>query len=228
MLRDHAIVRAEMQSVELALEKYATAHAITPPSGLKDKIMEQIQENIGGKAPADNAVQPGKGASSGLFKVLSAVLATASLLLAFFANSLYTQNKTQQLRYAELEKKFTECSNRSEINRQIATFIRDRDTKAIDMTDGKYLKIAVFTNEVRQETYLDMSGIAPASQGLYYQFWAIVDGMPVSLGMVDIASVGGIQSFKYLKNVQAFAISQENNPQGNALPTIVVAQGKTS
>ena len=47
----------------------------------------------------------------------------------------------------------------------------------------------------------------------------IVDGKPVSMGMVDLQSTGGWQSLPYFDNSAALAISQETSPTGNPMAT---------
>jgi hypothetical protein len=48
------------------------------------------------------------------------------------------------------------------------------------------------------------------------------------MGMISSGAADKQQTFAYLENVQAFAISEEDKPQGNATPTVVLAVGKTS
>jgi anti-sigma-K factor RskA len=228
MARDHAIVRTELEAIELAMSHYAQAHSIQAPEGLREKILQAAtRPQAPGHAghASDGADQP---ASSNAGRIINILFAVISLAMGAYVLRAQQQSKVFEAQIADLKTQLQVCNDRSDKNRQIAAFVRDRDTRSILLTDGQNLKITVFSNELRQETYLDMSGIFTPSKGLYFQFWAIVDGMPVSLGMIDLQAPGGLQPFKYVANAQAYAISQENTPEGSKMPTIVVAQGKTS
>ena len=81
----------------------------------------------------------------------------------------------------------------------------------------------MYKNDVRNETALDLSGVmAPSAPGKYLQLWAVINDVPVSLGMVQTQAPNSWQVVEHHKDVQFFAISEENNPQGNTKPTVVV------
>ena len=70
-----------------------------------------------------------------------------------------------------------------------------------------------------------MSGMPTAEQGKHFQMWAIADGKPQSLGMVNLQSVGGLQEFECVPSAVAYAISVEDKPEGNPTPTVVLMSG---
>ena len=107
----------------------------------------------------------------------------------------------------------------------MATLLRDTDTKAVTVTDGKNNHITVFHNPLRKECALDIAGVPARQDGKYLQAWAIVDGNPVDLGMVQMNAPAGWQPLRYFDRATAYAISEEDNPKGNAKPTVVIAMG---
>jgi anti-sigma-K factor RskA len=81
------------------------------------------------------------------------------------------------------------------------------------------------------EVYIDPSNLPKAPAGKQYQFWAIVDGVPVSGGMIktDLEINGKkvhIQRMKSFGQAQAFAVSLEDAGPEKPAPSKVVVLGK--
>lgn len=223
MTAQHPSVKKELSAIEQALEQYATAQAVTPPPGLKNNIMEAIDRAVALSEPA----APGPSVrSSRIFKVLSVGLAAATIVLAFNLNILKTTQTQLQNELVTTKAALKACADRSELDKQFVNLLRDGDTKPVPLTDGKSFYAFTFYNTVREETVLDLLGLAAPPPGKYMQFWGIIGGQPVSLGMIDLRAVGSRQRFKFIKGVEAFAISIEDNPQGVTMPTIVIMNGK--
>lgn len=221
MAAEHPEVRAEMDRIEDALEKFARAYSIEPPMHIRDLILKNIVNIPQVKAP--NMQSSGR-----LLRVFQAAAAIALLATAY----LFWQNNQQsgeltRLRAdnANLQTQVKECADRREQTNQMMALLRDTDTHPVKLTDGKALHITVFNNDLRKECALDVTGLPLPQQGLYFQFWAIVDGKPVSRGMIDLNAIAGWQPFPYIEGTQAYAVSQEKSPQGNPYPTFVVASG---
>ena len=102
--------------------------------------------------------------------------------------------------------------------------LRDRDTRVVPLDNGKGTAYAYY-NSIRREAALDLGGLPAPDSGKHFQFWAIVDGKPVSMGMVDLQSSGGWQTLPYLDKAAALAVSEEDSPNGNPTPTRVVMVG---
>ena len=155
----------------------------------------------------------------------------ASLLLAIFMGyQWYTanqRNSENEAKIAEMQSRLNDCDTQTKVlenTRQAVAMLRDPDTRAVRMTNDKDYAY-MYHNAVRGETGLDVSGLPVPPTGRYFQAWAIVDGKPVSLGMVDLQSAGGWQSLPFNTNAAAFAISAEESPKGNPTPTMVVMIG---
>lgn len=222
MLSEYPEARNELEAIELGLEKLAMANAITPPPGIKARILEEVgNQNIRPDSP------PIKGSTSPLRWLPLA----ASLLMAGYLGYRWNQAEQQmtenQAQIAEMQTRLNDCDTQSKVlgnTRQAVAMLRDPDTRAVRMTNDKDYAY-VYHNAVRGETGLDVSGLPVPPAGRYFQAWAIVDGKPVSLGMVDLRSAGGWQSLPFNTNAVAFAISAEESPKGNATPTVVVMIG---
>lgn len=221
MAAEHPEIRDELNKIEEALEKFAVAYAIKPPDNLKDLILKHISN-----LPKSDATPM---RTSGRFlRVFQAAAAIALLATAylFWQNNLQTSELAKlRTENQDLQKQVKECADRREQTNNMMALLRDTDTHAIKLTDGKALHITVFNNDLRKECALDVTGLPLPFNNMYFQFWAIVDGKPVSRGMIDLNAIAGWQPFPYLEGTQAYAISQEKSPQGNPFPTFVIASG---
>lgn len=215
-------IRAELNAIEQAVEQYTRAKAVAPPPGLKDRIMNAIPDNH----PSDGFSDPTKSSKPWLWIGLSILLAAAAIFFGYAHQQSKAVNIQLQHNLDSLKIQLDQCQTRSNRYQEIAANLRDRDTRAVELSDnGKSYKAYVYVNTPRQTTILDLSGV-PNIDGKYLQFWAIVDGQPQDMGMIELKSLAGWQSFEFVAKAQAFAISAEDNPKGSPSPTMVVMIGK--
>ena len=232
MVAGHAEARAELAAIEQALEGYASANAAAPPAWMKGRILEAV-----GKEPAASPLPPDRpaaGVPGNRTGWLLPALALALALLAAFFFYQYRNSETEktdlQARVAELQIQVDDCNRRAaetDRMRQAVVLLRDRDTKVVELSNGEGGKATAYAyhNTVRCEIGLDVSSLPAPAPGKHLQFWAIVDGKPVSMGMVQLQAAGGWQTLPCLTGAAALAVSQEDNPNGNATPTQVVLVG---
>lgn len=226
MVARHPEIRAELANIEQALEQYAQANAITPPAGLKERIMDQLDQKPG--IPSAN---PGsKNATSSLRLYQGLTILLAALASFFFWKGMFNSRDIEQLKQKTiaLQTEIDDCARHRDQAVPMANLLRDTDTRPVTLTDGKAYHITVFNNNVRKECALDISGLPLPAKGYYFQCWAIIAGKPVSLGMVHMDATSGWQPLPYHEKVEAYAISEESNPEGNATPTTVIASGALS
>jgi anti-sigma-K factor RskA len=227
MAAQHPEVRAELARIEQALEKFAVANAIAPPPGLKDRILEHID-----KLPASGQTPGGKPGSAGntmlrSYQWLAIVLAAGAAFLFWQKMFLSAEHDALKKKAAELQAQVDDCAKRRELTEPMANLLRDTDTKPVALSDdGKTYNITIFNNKLRKECALDISGLPAPNPGKYLQAWAIVPGKdPISLGMVRLDATAGWQPLPYIEGATNYAISEEDNPQGNPSPTLVIAIG---
>lgn len=226
----HPEVRAEIEAIERALEQVARANAVPPPDGLKTRIMQRIETEANAAPPATGATGGGRA-----FRLLPALGWAAALVLGV---ALVWQNvrlNRADTRIAELQTKITDCETQvrdQEKTQTLIALLRDRDTRTIILSDAttpdaiEHITATVWHNPKRGETALDINSLPRPNPGRYFQFWAIVDGAPRSMGMVTLNGPDSWQPLPFIENAQAFAISEEDKPGGNATPTVVVMVGK--
>ena len=106
--------------------------------------------------------------------------------------------------------------------------MRDRDdTRAVALSNGENGKFTAYAylNNARCEVAIDLNTMPAPDPGKHLQLWSIVNGVPVSMGMLDLQAAGGWQLVPCKTGAVAIAVSQESNPQGNPTPTQVLMVG---
>jgi anti-sigma-K factor RskA len=228
MAAAHPSVKAEMEAIETALENYARSHAVEPPAGLRERIMNSLKDI------PESEVQSNRLRT---VSYVAAAFAAGCLVLGYLFMNLRSENADLKKQIETNQRQIDDCTKRAQINQEVASLVRDSETRHIMMSDAgpdgipKQQQAYVFYNTTRKMTYLDINSVAKPNPGKYLQAWAIVEGeaAPVSLGMVDLQSPEGWQKLEYkgTGHVNAFALSEEPNPKGSPKPTVVVAVGKT-
>ncbi|MFN0035390.1 MAG: anti-sigma factor domain-containing protein [Saprospiraceae bacterium] len=224
MAAEHAEVRAEMSSIEASLEGYAATHAVQPPDWMKASILKRIEEEE--KNPMPQTPAPSK-LPLLFFQLLAFALAAASGFLFLRQKDVGRENEQLRLKVNTLEQHLTACNENAQKPDSITELLCHPATQRILISDNKGIKginTIVYYNPLLKRMAYDPSGLPALGPDKYYQFWAIIGDKPVSLGM---QARGICESLRTVENVQVFAISEEGNPQGNAVPTVVLAGQKT-
>ncbi len=88
-------------------------------------------------------------------------------------------------------------------------------------------KAKIFWMQNTGDVFIDATNLPETPAGKQYQFWAIVDGVPVSGGMIVRTAKGSfkLQRMRSFGKAEAFAISLEKEG-GVEKPTDVVSMGK--
>lgn len=233
MVAEHAEVRAELTVIEMALEGYAAANTVAPPDWMKGRILEVIENERISPIPAAPSA-PAAGSSSTILRIFQLLALGFALLGGFFLfqkNNLASEKTALENRAAELQKQLDNCNRRDTLRaklEQVNLLLRDHEgthTVPLGKASGEVGVAYSYLNAVRCQVAIDLSSLPTPPAGKYYQFWSIVDGKPVSMGMVELQAVGGWQIIPCQENAVALAISLEDNPGGNPAPTEVFMVG---
>ncbi len=232
MVAEHAEVRAELTIIEMALEGYAAANTVAPPDWMKGRILEIIEnEGVSPAPPAPAA--PTTGSSSTALRVFQLLALGLALLGGFFffqKDNLTSEKTALENRIAELQIQIEDCNQRGQLLdklQQANLLLRDRDTRIVPLAQaaGGVGSADTYLNTVRCQVAIDITSLPAPPAGKYYQFWSIVNGKTVSMGMVELQAIGGWQIIPCQANAVALAISLEDNPSGNPAPTEVFMVG---
>jgi anti-sigma-K factor RskA len=234
MMSAHPEVKSALDAIHTDLEKLARAGAVTPPPALKARIMEAVEREsiaLGQQKPIPpNAARPRKSPYNRLGYILAGVAfgvgALSIWMLQGKINSLLAKHEEDKLKIEECERR----NQRSlQTENQIA-LLGATSTNPILLTalpgQSGDMQAWVFHNTEQGNTLFGASALPAPPAGKSWQLWALVDGVPQSMGVIpDGASPAELLSVPFIADAQAFAISLEP-AGGSASPTEVVMLGK--
>jgi anti-sigma-K factor RskA len=220
----HPEVKAEINRIEDAMEALDFAMAQAPSAPLKEKVLDSLADRS--NTPS---IVPIKKDEISFWKALAAAclaLAVISLAAAvYFGKEYYqTENRLQSL-IAE-NSYLAQDLNTSNVRLselEIAFRISvDPKFERIGLTGldiQPQASLAIWLNKENNETFLMVNRLLELPNDKDYQLWAIVDGQPVDLGIIDQTKPGTFLKVDGVTNAAAYAITIE--PKGGlAQPTL--------
>lgn len=213
-------VKAEIELVEATLIDIA---AKTPPPHLKQNILSKIELKESKVVPLEN-----KKSSSMLWLVAASV----ALLIGSSAYNIILMNKLQksqeQLIAINSEKERyvkdfeTQSASYKMMAEQMAIMMQPENKKVMlkGMDVAPTALATVYWNQQNKDVYINVNKLPMPSEGKQYQLWAIVDGKPVDIGMLDMnPDLPPLHKMKTIAGAQAFAVTLEKKG-GSPTPTM--------
>jgi anti-sigma-K factor RskA len=230
VMKNNAEVKAAFEEAQKTLEDLATVQAVTPPTDLKSKIwnkiqQEQIVEEIKPVAsvdiPAAKPQEEIKIQGNNNWKVFA--VAASVLLLVSVAGNLFWMNGQSKTK-EEFAKMQTEKKNQD-----LAMQKMNQKMKMVSNPDMKMVmlkgvekhtesKAMVFWDTKTKDVYLNAEALPKAPEGMQYQLWAIADGKAINAGMYTDEKDSKI-ALSNVPQAQAFAITLEKQG-GSPVPTM--------
>lgn len=226
MAAAHPEVRDELAAIERALEGYAHARGEAPPAWMKGRILEKLDEPATATTIHTPTAMPAQ-RGLGLTRFVALMFGLATLAFGFLYWQELTARRTLEQNQATLQQQVADCQRRGQdtetrrlqVSRQV-DFLRDPNTRLLVMSSKEHpQRVHAYHNPNRNTIALDLKTFPPPPAGRYYQIWAIVDGKPVSMDMVDRDA--DWQELQPVPNATVYAISVEDKPDGNPAPTQV-------
>jgi len=194
---------------ETALEKQAMENAIIPPADLKTKIFDQINKT--GRVIQMQPVPVRK------INWLKYAVAACVILLAgsiYMNITLSNENKKLKGNYdltlAELD----------EVKKDIRVLqenpnVKMASMKGMEVSPKSYA--TVYWDTTSHDVYLLANNLPVPPTDKQYQLWALLDGQPIDLGMVDydLKQKKLLVRMKNARNAHAFAITLEKKDRPN-------------
>lgn len=223
MCRQYPEILQARIDFELALERQAIQNAVEPPSSLKQKVIQAI-------SPAEAKIVPIITGSIATVKTnwLKLVAAACAVLLAgslYWNISQYNRNRKLQETYRDLVRDYDSAALRlTEIEDEIAMIALNPNVKMAAMKGMEPSPASfatVYWDTTSKDVYLVVNNLPKPASDKQYQLWALLDGKPIDVGMIDNdVFVGQKKLLLRMKNVsgaQAFAITLEKKG-GNPTP----------
>jgi anti-sigma-K factor RskA len=230
-------VAAEIEAIQSGLEGYAQTHAVAPDASVKEKIFAAINTN---KAAPVTDLKAEEKPTAKVYSIspvwkyaaaASVILLVGSIVLNIaFYNKYNSANKDLASTQTELQHQ----KDMADAMKKESDVIGDKNAKPFilaGMPDVPDADARIYWMKNTGEVYIDPSNLPQPEKGKQYQFWAIVDGVPVSGGMIDTnIEIDGkkvrLQKMKSFGKAQAFAVSLEDAGPEKPAPTKVMVMGK--
>ncbi len=222
MIQQYAEVREEKDQIEHTLERVGQSAFLVPPPHLKSRILDAIKNTPPDPSPevSKEVNLPPTNGSKGLLLALTAGLLLAGSYLFYQNNALKTQNQNLEAALTTQQQQLDDCTQKRAQNQQNYALLRDSNTTIVRLQKAQNTAL-VYHNPALGQTILDLSGLTAPPAGKYYQFWAIVNNVPQSMGMVSQQLSSGWQALPFVPGATNFAISIEDVPEGRLQPSNV-------
>lgn len=232
----HADIKNAVDEFAAMMEAHAFDNAVTPPPAVKANIMlalaDEFEKEKSSNVPviamhatdAEQMLQAGPKAIWKYLAAASVILLIASTALNFY---FYNNYKASNEKYVALLEERNSLQARNNVNltklnelEESILIIKSPDVQKISLPGIKGHEsslAAVYWNTKTRDVYFDATKMDALPADKQYQLWAIVDGQPVSAGLIEDCS--GLCKMTNIPKAQMFAITIEKKG-GSATPTL--------
>ena len=215
MYRQYPEIKMARIAFEKELENHAIKNGVTPPSTIKQKILGQINS---GNQLSDT--QKGSVRSINWMKYAAAASIVLLLGSLYWNYSLNTQNKKLSDELNSSASRLNEMENEMKVIQQNPG-LKMAAMKGTEISPHSFA--TAYWDTTSKDVYLVINNLPKPPTDKQYQLWALLDGKPVDLGMVQneffIGQKKLLLRMKNVQGAQAFAITLEklggsSTPQG--------------
>lgn len=224
-------IREEIIRYQKAIETVATESAIPTSDETKKRVLSALFQEIDNDLSTNKKDAPIKQLELAKQRVSAykwKYLAAACFVLFLVATTVFLRlnkaNSRMAIELQEIENQYALENKKieeqlsalkdenSQVNARMAV-LSSPETKFIPLngTDlSTTSKVSVYWDSSAEKLLLKVNDLPEAPENLQYQFWAIVDGTPVDMGMLPVDFK--VNEFYFLENVSdasAFAITLE-------------------
>jgi anti-sigma-K factor RskA len=225
----HPELAAARRDFEVTLENLAFEQAITPPAGIKGKVMEAIGNPdslaVTSSAPPKIIAMEKAKSASGISIGLR--LSTAAAVVLLIGMSwLYHQIEGQNKELADTNARLIAKLNTSDsILDKIAEehkIVSDPNVTVVNMVGTRVAPKSsanIYWDSTSSSVFLVVKNMPKLPSDQQYQLWALIDNKPKDLGVFDATDDKVILKMKNTQKAQAFAITIERKG-GSPTPTL--------
>lgn len=228
-------VAAEIELIQSGLQTYAEVFAVAPDASVKEKLFAAINTN---KAAPVVDLKTADTTTAKIYSISPAwkyaaaagiILLVGSLIFNYmFYNKYQTANTELATTQSELQKQ-KDIAKAMDDDMSVIANKNAMPVSLKPMPDVPDAAARIYWMQHTKEVYIDPSNLPKAPAGKQYQFWAIVDGVPVNGGIITTEINGKkvhIQKMKSFGKAQAFAVSLEDAGPEVPVPTKVMVAGE--
>jgi anti-sigma-K factor RskA len=226
-------IQAEVNAIARAIELDALEHAVPPPTYMLDRINDQIDASTAPRTHTSPRTQFGVryliAASIG---ILIGLLTSLWLYVAYDRSTRAMEQASREL--SELRDRQRQMAAATRVSDDLVRALATGTVQRVDLlrapTGPANAHATVYWNTSTHAVVVDRRTLPELPSDVDYQLWAIVDGTPVSLGVLPRADSGtGFASMQPTPSAGAFAITIEPRG-GKPTPTLdrMVVSGAAS
>ncbi len=231
LLQENSSAAAELNAIQNGLEVYAKLNAVTPANGIKEKIFLKINGNRSLSRTNPDGYNASVVPFTNYWKIAAAAAIALLIGSAVLNVNYYKKYDTAKTELQKSQEQLAQVQQQSNEIKNDLDIVQNRYCVPVALQGQPSLPDAaakIFWMKNTGDVMIDASNLPDAPAGKQYQFWAIVDGVPVDGGLIITNDKGKkfrMQKMKAFGKAQAFAISLEKEG-GNPTPTAVVSMGK--
>jgi anti-sigma-K factor RskA len=202
---------------ERALEARLIQDAVQPPAGLKEKILNTIApaalqygaEEVREEAPVRRM---------NVWRLVAAACFLGLLGVGYWAFSTAEKYKEAIARQSVAEQQLQQKNSELAAIQQDAEMMQKPGVKMAALKgtpNAPQAMTTVFWDSTTKDVYLLVNNLPQAPTEKQYQLWALLDGKPIDLGMLESKEKRLLVKMKNVQNAQAFAITLEERGRAN-------------
>ncbi|HMQ69854.1 MAG TPA: anti-sigma factor [Ignavibacteria bacterium] len=229
-IRTYPEIRSEYEKIQRTIYLTALSNLQTPSSSIKESVINKIRTSGKTDLPVNEYINVSEKKVSSSFSYLMAasiVFLLTSLAVNFYLwNRLGDANNTIAVLSDQkkiITQEYEAVNNKLNIAKSDIEILHDRNYKAIDlkgMEISPSSNVMAYWNPETKKVFVEVKSLPVPPPDKQYQLWAICQGVPVNLGVMDVdPSDSSLHEMKDMENPQAFAVTLE--PKGGSInPTM--------
>ncbi len=230
MASQHPEIREEMESIRQALSGYVLAHQVSPPDGLREKLMSESKPQLATEPSSTRKSEPERrasparpaksGSSNNFAGIAAGILALALIGVGFAAWTFFNdaekmktevadaRAEIEQLKAAATEQAGTEAQLRNEI-----AFLRDRNLTPIRMQGTNRAPDAnavIFWDAAKKTSYIDVRKLPDVPDNQALHLWVTANGQTEHLGPLKSNPATQWNDLKFIENPFIYFVTLES------------------
>lgn len=203
---------------ERSLENSLLQDAAAPPSSafLKERILQAIAPPvIESRIEEEKTEAPVR--RMNVWKLVAAACFIGLLAVGYWAYTSNEKYRDLAARQSATEREAAQKSAELDSLYAEANVMRNPDVKMVKMPgtpNAPQALTTVFWDSTKQDVYLFVNNLPQPASDKQYQLWALLDGKPIDLGMLELRQNRLLVRMKNVQKAQAFAITLE--PKGGS------------
>lgn len=216
MCASYPEVAAARNSFEMALEERLLSDAVPTPVHLKQAIEEKIATPAAGTTSYSLDENKIPVRRIGIWKWVAAASIILLVGTAYWAINVNNKYKDLQAANQDLQTQLQQSAARLDTMKQDAELLKNPDVKmaAMQGTSNPNVYATIYWDTTSKDVYLMLNNLPTPASDKQYQLWALLNGQPIDLGMIEVKQERLLYRMKNVQNAQAFAITLE--PKGGS------------